>query len=227
MQLKLFLFIVLLFSAFNLVSAEPPPGGVAYTEPEGAVPEKFDFQADNVGTLNEFQIEANFQSIPSFRFDELDQILLGRAIKKKYNLNDVEIKVGNQVNTVEIEDDSFYFDDVDYLEITPTADYSTTIINNGQNVRYSNGRVQADYADSVIKGDAISANVDFLDAGKDEYFIGEADYLMTDSITIKNIKNSTFKIDNQKVEIFASDNYIINITDKSSAQCPQLPICNY
>jgi len=40
---------------------------------------------------------------------------------------------------------------------------------------------------------------------------------MTDSIKIKNIKNTTFRIDNQKVEIYSSDDYVINITDKSSA----------
>ncbi len=161
--------------------------------------------------MNANQILKFFDKIPENRFDELDDNELEEALEQKYSIDNMQIDLGNNVNDVEFEQDSFYFDDAKYLGI------GTTIINNGRDVRYKQGNLTAKHADSVIKDGSISTNVDDLNAGELFFYLGQADSLITDSIRIKNIKNSTFKIDNQKVEIYSSDEYVINITDKSFA----------
>ena len=161
--------------------------------------------------MNSDQILKFFDKIPENRFDELDDDELEEALEQKYAIDNVDIDLGTDTDDVEFTQDSFYFDNAKYLGI------GTTIINNGVNVRYIQGNLTADHADSLIKDGSISTNVEDLNAGEIFFYLGQADSLITDSIKLRNIKNSTFKIDNQKVEIYSSDNYVINITDKASA----------
>ncbi|MBI2546087.1 hypothetical protein HYV81_02820 [Candidatus Woesearchaeota archaeon] len=197
-----------------------PGSGIEGTTSGPGIPEdvinspNWNWETSPVWEMNSEQILKFFDNIPTNRFDELDDDELEEALEKKYSLENVNIDLGSNTNNAEFESDSFFFDSAQYLGI------GTTVINNGINVKFKQGNLTAEHADSVIKDGSISTNVDDLNAGALFFFLGQADYLMTNSITIRNIKNSTFKIDNQKVEIFASDSYIINITDKSFAHTP-------
>ncbi|MBI2546085.1 hypothetical protein HYV81_02810 [Candidatus Woesearchaeota archaeon] len=157
------------------------------------------------------QIYIYFDSIPDWRFDELNQQKLAKALKKKYNIQELDINVGDENNNAEFEQDSFYFSNLDYLNV------QQTIINNGVNVKYKQGNLTAEHADSVIKDGSITTNVEDLNAGSQTFFLGKADSLMSDSITLRDLKNATVKVKQQDIQISFDGDYEINITDKSFA----------
>jgi len=119
------------------------------------------------------QIFTYFDRIPDWRFDELNQQRLAKALRKKYNIQDLDIDVGDENDNAEFTQDSFYFNELDYLNV------KQTIINNGKNVRYKQGNLTAEHADSVIKDGSISTNVDDLNAGEVFFYLVPTDSLST------------------------------------------------
>ena len=131
------------------------------------------FETVDLNGMTSEQIFTYFDRIPDWRFDELNQQRLAKALRKKYNIQDLDIDVGDENDNAEFTQDSFYFNELDYLNV------KQTIINNGKNVRYKQGNLTAEHADSVIKDGSISTNVDDLNAGEVFFYLVPTDSLST------------------------------------------------
>ena len=72
-----------------------------------------------------------------------------------------------------------------------------TKIINGIGVKFKNGELTAERADSFIKNSSIVTNVKTLKEAKEEFSVKAADSIISDCIRLDNIKDSEFKISNK------------------------------
>ena len=77
---------------------------------------------------------------------------------------------------------------------------------NAVNVRFSNGILIADHADSFIKFGAISSNANSLESTISSFSVGQADSIVAGCVNVQGIEDSSFKIYSNAVEIESNGN---------------------
>ena len=106
--------------------------------------------------------------------------------------------------------DGYTLDGVERL----TTEDGVTLIG-AEGVEFKNGILTAQHADSFIKDGSVSTNIDNLNSTQQTFSVQKADSFISDKIRIDSIKDSEFKVSDDKVEITTKSDVDLKITDSS------------
>ena len=85
---------------------------------------------------------------------------------------------------------------------------------NGKGIKYNNGVLTAEHADSYIRDNSVTTNLDKIESTDQFFSVDSADSFLSDCIRVDNIKDSEFKVSN-KIEITTKSDVNLKITDCS------------
>ena len=112
-----------------------------------------------------------------------------------------------------------YYDNGNYeLESVDSLQHGTVTIINGVNVRFYNGELTADHADSFIRDRTISTNIDDLISVPEHFYVGKADSVLAGCLTINNVEETTFTKTGDIVEMEPAQGVVLDIEDCNYAE---------
>ncbi|MBI4143532.1 hypothetical protein HY487_01465 [Candidatus Woesearchaeota archaeon] len=136
------------------------------------------------------------------------QVKKAAKIQVKDKATGEETVADNVENGKVNSDGSFELGSVKNLKKGPT-----TIIN-GKGVKFKNGVLTAEHADSFIKDNSVTTNVNNLDSEADFFSVDSADSFLSDCLRVDDIEDSEFKV-GDKVEVTTKSDVGLKITDCS------------
>lgn len=90
-----------------------------------------------------------------------------------------------------------------------------TQIVNGVNVKIFSDRIEAEYADTFIKGKTAASNVNSLKARTERFSVGSASKVVSGCNSFDNVKDSEFEVENDEIKVTTNSSVTLNITDCS------------
>ncbi|MBL7056439.1 hypothetical protein ISS07_06000 [Candidatus Woesearchaeota archaeon] len=96
-----------------------------------------------------------------------------------------------------------------------TLSESGNVITNGIGIRFADGILTADSADSFLKANSLSSNVDGLSSSGSSFSVVSADSILSGCINIRDVKDSSFTLFNDAVEVKAGRGVFVNVNDCS------------
>lgn len=116
------------------------------------------------------------------------------------------------------------FSDIENANFYPNGDYDMQSaasveqegvkIINGKGIKFRNGELTAEYADSFIRDGSVTTSIEKLNSKVDFFSVDSADSFLSDCIRVDSIKDSEFKVSN-KVKITTKSDVNLKITDCS------------
>jgi len=89
------------------------------------------------------------------------------------------------------------------------------VLSNAYGVKFENGTLTADHADSFLKAGSIGSNIDNLYSTSTSFSVEKADSVISSCVKVQDVKNSEFDLFNDAIKIKADKGIQINIIDCS------------